>query len=159
MSNLGKVYILNIDSKRKEIYPVVYMNKELLYCKAHGSNRLKEFNNPETYPANQYHYIYTYQKFKEMYAAGDVDNSCTYVVYVPGSVKTFFEWIKEKSPIEKEIEGCIARLSQYRLQATCCERNIKRYTESLQSLQSLISSEESKLAELQEKLAEMEDSE
>lgn len=103
MSKLGKVYEINIKFKDKRIYPVVYMNKSYLYCKQYGCDELHVYVNPE-YTASAYRRPMNYDEFKRMYEAGEIKDTQTYLVYVPAHIKTFFEWIKEKTPLELEIE-------------------------------------------------------
>ena len=109
MSKLGKVYVIGVDRMLKDVYPVVYMNKDLIYCKQHGSPHLRCFCTPE-YNESE---TWEYQAFKEAYEAGQIDPYRLYNVYVPGGMKTFFDWIKERSPLEKEIEGLKMSISSY----------------------------------------------
>lgn len=146
MSKLGKVYVINIKGRRKEIHPVVYMNQDYIYCKTYGTSMLDWYRRDN---------VLSYEQFKESYEQEKIDNSRTYIVYVPASVKTFFEWITEQHPIEIEIEKLQKTLSQYDNHIRCLEDDIKRYTTSIEIERSKRSQALKNLEALQLKLDEM----
>lgn len=45
MSTLGKIYEINVKTRMKNIYPVVYMNDYLYVCKVYGSKDVRIFYN------------------------------------------------------------------------------------------------------------------
>ena len=45
MSTLGKIYEINVKTRMKNIYPVVYMNEYLYVCKINGSKDIRIFYN------------------------------------------------------------------------------------------------------------------
>ena len=43
MSNLGKIYVVDLESRVREAYPIVYENNYLYVCKVYGSYNTKTF--------------------------------------------------------------------------------------------------------------------
>lgn len=122
MSKLGSIYVININKRRKDIFPVIYKNNEYIYCKVHGSNQLREF---------KVHDVREYEMFKAKYECGDIAHSHDYVVYVPTHVKTYFEWIKTRTPLERKIDKLKEHLEDY-------DEDIQRHCERIEMLKKLI---------------------
>lgn len=127
MSNLGKVYELDIAKKVKNSYPVVYENKTRIYCKKHGTDELVYYYKPNS-NINPHRTVIDYSVFKARYEEGSIKESSVYYVYIPSHVKTFFEWIKEKTPLEKELMMMKMDLDSTRRAWTVACDTIDRYT-------------------------------
>ena len=131
MSNLGKVYELRLKSRDKRVYPVVYMNKTYLYYKQPGCDELLRYTNPDSEYYSWDKGTVHYEDFKRRYEAGNIDESRVHYVYVPVHVQTFFEWIREKTPLElkiKRVQNSISVISQ-RIRNT--NETIKHHKESV----------------------------
>lgn len=152
MSQLGSVYVICIDKRQKDKYPVVYMNQDYLYCKVHGSSDLRRFEVP-----GRAFNTFNYEEFRQMYDDGRIECDAYYRVYVPVAVKTFFEWIQERSPLEKEIERVQKVISQYRNQVHNYEVSIVRRQAEIKRVNSLIDTEMKNLEILQKKLNKMDE--
>ena len=144
MSKLGKVYVICINREKKDIYPVVYANKEFLYCKQYGTCNLNCYSNPDYPRSHTMHYA----DFKEAYERGEIDKARTYSVYVPAHIKTFFEWIKAKTPLEKEIERVEMNIKEYKRMASIHQQSRDRHSKDMEHYLQLVDRFSGELVEL-----------
>lgn len=158
MSNLGKVYELDIAKKVKNSYPVVYENKTRIYCKKHGTDDLVYYYKPNS-DINPYRTVIDYALFMSRYKEGSIKESSVYYVYVPVHIKTFFEWIKEKTPLEKELMMMRMNLDSTRRSWTVACDNIDRYTKEAEYCKNRVEDLTRKIKEVENKLSELKNKE
>lgn len=66
MSNIGTVYELNLKTRMKNLYPVVYENGKYYVCKVHGCSDIKTFHKSSLWGDASWSAV-TYETFKKFY--------------------------------------------------------------------------------------------
>lgn len=105
MSTLGKIYEINVKTRMKNIYPVVYKNDYLYVCKVNGSKDVRVFYNSNN--ASLRSSAISYSLFKDKLPAmlkekrfGSVFN--VYVVYKePAIFEPFMAYTSEELKLQK----------------------------------------------------------
>ena len=104
MSNIGTVYELNLKTRMKNLYPVVYENKNYYVCKVHGCTDIKTFLK-SSFCYNASISVITYTTFKKDYEDGKYSNWNTKIfVFVKNGEPACFNPFMEMTPEEHRLE-------------------------------------------------------
>lgn len=104
MSNLGTVYELNLKTRMKNLYPVVYENKDYYVCKVHGCSDIKIFHKSSYIHSSSWEVV-SYTTFKQGYEDGKYDKWNTKIlVFVKTSEPACFESFMEMTSEEHHLE-------------------------------------------------------
>lgn len=104
MSKFGTVYEINLKTRMKNLYPVVYENKDYYVCKVHGCTGIKTFlKSSFGYDASRS--VITYTTFKKDYEDGKYSNWNTRIfVFVKTGEPACFEPFMKMTPEEHRLE-------------------------------------------------------
>jgi len=104
MSKFGTVYEINLKTRMKNLYPVIYENMDYYVCKVHGCNDIKIFRKT-SFGYNASRSVITYATFKEDYEDGKYSNWNTPVfVFVKTGEPACFEPFMEMTLEEHRLE-------------------------------------------------------
>ena len=104
MSKFGTVYEINLKTRMKNLYPVVYENKDYYICKVHGCTDIKTFLK-SSFCYNASISVITYPTFKKNYEDGKYSNWNTKIfVFVKNGEPACFEPFMEMTPEEHRLE-------------------------------------------------------
>lgn len=104
MSKFGTVYEINLKTRMKNLYPVVYENKDYYICKVHGCTDIKTFLK-SSFCYNASISVITYPTFKKDYEDGKYSNWNTRIfVFVKNGEPACFEPFMEMTPEEHRLE-------------------------------------------------------
>ena len=104
MSNLGTVYELNLKTRMKNLYPVVYENQNYYVCKVHGCSDIKTFHK-SSFAHNSSWEAIPYSVFKQFYEDGKYDKWNTKIlVFVKTGEPACFEPFMEMTSEERRLE-------------------------------------------------------
>lgn len=108
MSNLGKIYSVNLTKGVQEAYPVVYSNQMYYVCKQYGSHELHFFNKESL--ANKIYSIEQFAKEMQKETISTVSSENIYV-YEPVHVHfNFKEYFTSATPLINRLKDDIANL-------------------------------------------------
>lgn len=104
MSKFGTVYEINLKTRMKNLYPVVYENEKYYVCKVHGCHDIKSiFKSNSGHDANWS--AITYETFKKFYEDGKYANWNNRIfVFVKTGEPACFEPFMEMAPEEHRLE-------------------------------------------------------
>lgn len=104
MSILGTVYEINLKTRMKNLYPVVYENGKYYVCKVNGSSELKNFHKAEgAFSANWA--VIPYSTFKKYWEDGKYKNWTNKIfVHVKHGEPAYFEAFMEQTAEEHRLE-------------------------------------------------------
>lgn len=104
MSNFGTVYEINLKTRMKNLYPVIYENMDYYVCKVHGCHDIKIFRRASFgYDASRS--VITYATFKKDYEDGKYSNwNIPIFVFVKTGEPACFEPFMEMTPEEHRLE-------------------------------------------------------
>lgn len=104
MSNFGTVYEINLKTRMKNLYPVVYENEKYYVCKVHGCHDIKSISKSYSgYDASRC--AITYETFKQFYEDGKYANWNNRIfVFVKTGEPACFEPFMEMTPEEHRLE-------------------------------------------------------
>lgn len=104
MSKFGTVYEINLKTRMKNLYPVVYENEKYYVCKVHGCDDIKTFPKSSCSIDASWKAI-TYATFKESYEEGKYSNwNSKIFVFVKTNEPACFEPFMEMTSEERRLE-------------------------------------------------------
>ena len=104
MSKFGTVYEINLKTRMKNLYPVIYENMDYYVCKVHGCNDIKIFRKT-SFGYNASRSVITYATFKEDYEDGKYSNwNIPVFVFVKTGEPACFEPFMEMTLEEHRLE-------------------------------------------------------
>ena len=104
MSNIGTVYELNLKTRMKNLYPVVYENGKYYVCKVHGCHDIKTFPKTSFWGDASWSAV-TYETFKKFYEDDKYANWHNRVfVFVKNGEPACFEPFMEMTSEERRLE-------------------------------------------------------
>lgn len=104
MSKFGTVYEINLKTRMKNLYPVIYENMDYYVCKVHGCNDIKIFRKT-SFGYNASRSVITYATFKKDYEDGKYSNWYVPIfVFVKNGEPACFEPFMEMTPEERRLE-------------------------------------------------------
>ena len=104
MSNFGTVYEINLTTRMKNLYPVVYENGKYYVCKVHGSSDIKIFPKASCWSEASWSTV-TYETFKRFYEDGKYANWRNKIfVFVKTGEPACFEPFMEMTTEERRLE-------------------------------------------------------
>jgi 23S rRNA maturation mini-RNase III len=104
MSNIGTVYELNLKTRMKNLYPVVYENGKYYVCKVHGCHDIKTFPKTSFWGDASWSAV-TYETFKKFYEDDKYANWHNRVfVFVKNGEQACFEPFMEMTSEERRLE-------------------------------------------------------
>lgn len=105
MSTLGKIYEINVKTRMKNIYPVVYMNDYLYVCKIYGSKDVRIFYNSNNFYLRSSAVKYSILKSKIDSLMNEKNRSDTVNVYVaykePACFEPFMAYTSDELKLQK----------------------------------------------------------
>ena len=104
MSNIGTVYELNLKTRMKNLYPVVYENGKYYVCKVHGCFDIKTFHKSSFWGDASWSAV-TYETFKKFYKDEKYANWHNVIfVFVKTGEPACFEPFMEMTSEERRLE-------------------------------------------------------
>ena len=104
MSNFGTIYEINLKTRMKNLYPVVYENGKYYVCKVHGCNDIKIFHKT-SFGYNASRSVITYATFKKDYEDDKYSNWYVPIfVFVKTGEPACFEPFMEMTAEERRLE-------------------------------------------------------
>ena len=104
MSKFGTVYEINLKTRMKNLYPVIYENMDYYVCKVHGCNDIKIFRKT-SFGYNASRSVVTYATFKKDYEEDKYSNWNTPIfVFVKTGEPACFEPFMEMTLEENRLE-------------------------------------------------------
>lgn len=104
MSNIGTVYELNLKTRMKNLYPVVYENEKYYVCKVHGCHDIKTFHKSSFWGDASWSAV-TYGTFKKFYGDEKYANWHNEIfVFVKTNEPACFEPFMEMTAEEHRLE-------------------------------------------------------
>ena len=104
MSKFGTVYEINLKTRMKNLYPVVYENGKYYVCKVHGSSDIKIFPKASCWSEASWSTV-TYETFKRFYEDGKYANWHNKIfVFVKTGEPACFEPFMEMTTEEHRLE-------------------------------------------------------
>ena len=104
MSNIGTVYEINLKTRMKNLYPVVYENEKYYVCKVHGCHDIKTFLKSSFWENASWSAI-TYETFKKFYEDDKYANWHNRIfVFVKTGEPACFEPFMEMTAEEHRLE-------------------------------------------------------
>lgn len=104
MSNIGTVYEINLKTRMKNLYPVVYENGKYYVCKVHGCHDIKTFPKTSFWGDASWSAV-TYETFKKFYEDDKYANWHNRVfVFVKNGEPACFEPFMEMTSEEHRLE-------------------------------------------------------
>lgn len=104
MSKFGTVYEINLKTRMKNLYPVIYENMDYYVCKVHGCNDIKIFRKT-SFGYNASRSVITYATFKKDYEDGKYSNwNIPIFVFVKTGEPACFELFMEMTLEEHRLE-------------------------------------------------------
>lgn len=122
MSNFGTVYEINLKTGMKNLYPVVYENKDYYVCKVHGCTGIKTFLK-SSFGYDACRSVITYAIFKKDWEDGKYSNWNTPIfVFVKTGEPACFEPFIEMTPEERRLDILERKLNEAKsiLDRTIC---------------------------------------
>lgn len=105
MSTLGKIYEINVKTRMKNIYPVVYMNDYLYVCKVNGSKDVRIFYNSNSFYLRSSAVKYSLLKDKIDSILSEKNHSGTINIYVahkePACFEPFMTYTSDELKLQK----------------------------------------------------------
>lgn len=139
----GKVYEINFQTKEKNVYPVVYMNKDYFVCKQNGTTMPRTFSRKEENAFNGRVYVVDLDIFKTK-GDGCVNRAW---IYAPHGIEEDFSEFYTRSQLELELE---------RAEYWCGQLNNSReiYKNRVENYMANVKNSEEKIKECDKALAE-----
>lgn len=104
MSNIGTVYEINLKTRMKNLYPVIYENGKYYVCKVHGCHDIKTFPKTSFWGDASWSAV-TYETFKKFYEDDKYANWHNRVfVFVKNGEPACFEPFMEMTSEEHRLE-------------------------------------------------------
>ena len=104
MSNIGTVYEINLKTRMKNLYPVVYENGKYYVCKVHGCSDIKTFPKTSSWGEASWSAV-TYETFKKFYEYDKYANWHNRIfVFVKTGEPACFEPFMEMTAEERRLE-------------------------------------------------------
>ena len=104
MSKFGTVYEINLKTRMKNLYPVVYENGKYYVCKVHGCHDLRTFSKASSSYDSRWSAI-TYEAFKKFYEDGKYSNWYLPIfVFVKTGEPACFDPFMEMTSEERRLE-------------------------------------------------------
>lgn len=104
MSNFGTVYEINLKTRMKNLYPVVYENEKYYVCKVHGCHDIKTFPKSSLWENASWSAV-TYETFKKFYEDNKYANWRNRIfVFVKNGEPACFEPFMEMTSEERRLE-------------------------------------------------------
>lgn len=104
MSNIGTVYEINLKTRMKNLYPVVYENGKYYVCKVHGCSDIKTFPKTSSWGEASWNAV-TYETFKKFYENDKYANWHNRIfVFVKTGEPACFEPFMEMTAEERRLE-------------------------------------------------------
>ena len=149
MSNIGTVYELNLKTRMKNLYPVVYENEKYYVCKVHGCHDIKTF--PKTsFWENASWSAVTYETFKKFYEDDKYANWRNRIfVFVKNGEPACFEPFMEMTSEERRLEILERNLNSAKYQ-------LKRVTDNLEYVKNAVKNAKEKVKALEKEKADIE---
>lgn len=94
----GKVYKINFKTREKNVYPVVYINRDYIVCKQNGATKPLTFFRDEINFSGEIHAI-DLDVFRKKWD-GHMNQAC---IYVPHGIKEDFSDFYTRSKLEIEL--------------------------------------------------------
>ena len=105
MSNFGTIYEINLKTRMKNLYPVVYENGKYYVCKVHGSSDIKIFPKDSCWSKANWSAAVTYETFKKFYEYDKYTNwNDRIFVFVKTGEPACFEPFMEMTAEEHRLE-------------------------------------------------------
>lgn len=149
MSNIGTVYELNLKTRMKNLYPVIYENMDYYVCKVHGCNDIKIFRKTSFgYDASRS--VITYATFKKDYEDGKYVHWRNKIfVFVKTGEPACFEPFMEMTPEERRLEILEKNLNE-------AKNNLSRAISNLKYNEKCVESAKEKVKALEKEKANIE---
>lgn len=105
MSNFGTIYEINLKTRMKNLYPVVYENEKYYVCKVHGCSDIKFFPKASCWSEASWSAAVTYETFKKFYEYDKYTNwNDRIFVFVKTGEPACFEPFMEMTAEEHRLE-------------------------------------------------------
>lgn len=149
MSNIGTVYELNLKTRMKNLYPVVYENEKYYVCKVHGCHDIKTFPKTSLWGNASWSAV-TYKTFKKFYEVDKYANwSNKIFVFVKIGEPACFEPFMEMTPEERRLEILEKNLNE-------AKNNLSRAISNLKYNEKCVESAKEKVKALEKEKANIE---
>lgn len=149
MSNIGTIYELNLKTRMKNLYPVLYENDKYYVCKVHGSHDIKTFPKSSCAEDASWKAI-TYKSFKKFYEDGKyADWNNKIFVFVKVREPACFESFMEMTPDEHRLEILEKNLNW-------AKQNLNRTTRNLEYAKKAVEEAKEKVKALEKEKADIE---
>lgn len=152
MSKFGWICELRFDEygrAAKDIFPIVYENKTLWYCKRYGCDILNAYSKPESvFSKSPWNSVIPYAQFRMDYQISNIANR-TYTIYVAPNEDKDFSWLRMMTDSE-------VRVLQIKEQMKLYERELHSYEERKKFNENSIDLYVKKLRRLRMELDELE---
>lgn len=150
MSNLGKIYKVNLIDGVQEGYPIVYKNEENYVCKIHGNHDVLIFDRHSAIRP-----IYTIDKFIAAMEQDIVPNITIFVFEPPHEHFNFKAYCNKTNHIIARLRSDISRderTKEYWLnELEKFKKHIKECQENIDSIERRISDKKDAIQKLKEK--------
>ena len=104
MSKFGTVYEINLKTRMKNLYPVVYENEKYYVCKVHGCSDIRTFPKASSWSEASWSAV-TYETFKKFYGYDKYANWNNRIfVFVKTGESACFEPFMEMTAEERRLE-------------------------------------------------------
>ena len=149
MSNIGTVYELNLKTRMKNLYPVIYENKSYYVCKVHGCSDIKSISKSSSgYDASRS--AITYETFKKFYKDGKyAEWNHKIFVFVKAGEPACFEPFMEMTPDEHRLEILEKNLNW-------AKQNLNRTIRNLEYVKKAVEEAKEKVTTLEKEKANIE---
>lgn len=154
MSNIGTVYEINLKARMKNLYPVIYENKDYYVCKEHGCTGIKIFSKSYFgYEASRS--VITYATFKKDYEEGKYSNWNTKIfVFVKTGEPACFEPFMEMTPEERRLEILEKNLNAAKVNLSRAISNLKYNEKCVENAKERVKTLEKEKANLEKIMQE-----
>ena len=116
MSSIGTVYELNLKTRMKNLYPVVYENRDYYVCKVHGCSGIKTFLKASSGLYASFSEVVPYATFKKFYEDEKYENWHKVFVFVKTGEAACFEPFMQMTSEERKMEALEKKLNDARYQ-------------------------------------------
>ena len=149
MSNFGTVYEINLKTRMKNLYPVIYENMDYYVCKVHGCHDIKIFRRT-SFGYNASRSVIPYATFKKDYEDGKYSNwNIPIFVFVKTGEPACFEPFMEMTPEEHRLEILEKNLNW-------AKQNLNRTIRNLEYAKKAVEEAKEKITTLEKEKANIE---
>lgn len=152
MSNLGKIYCVDLVDGRKEAYPVVYENKEYYVCKQHGSYKPRMFDK-----CSLFERIYTVEQFNTIVGRDKILPRTKIFIFEPPHVKIdFVSLLTNKMLLLRSLEREVDDYEHtQRYWQDAKDKRVMECQEHIDSLEEKIQARQNRIDKIKQELKEL----